>query len=177
MSGNDFPRYRTYYSRLPPPGWRPPGKTATSPVPGTPPGDVPTPAVTSRVPGTPPGDVPNPAVTSHDPCTSPGDVSRRAVASRLPGTVRAARVISFGMAGLGVVVTVVLGALFGAGRAGAAGAGFLCSWLAAGLACRFGDGGRRVRAGAVAVSLAEGVLGLGTAAAQRPPGLPSPPGS
>ncbi|MEV0246530.1 hypothetical protein AB0H76_08090 [Nocardia sp. NPDC050712] len=90
---------------------------------------------------------------------------------RMPGTVRAAQVISFVMAGLGVALTVLQGVVFGAERAGGAAFGFLCAWILAALAVQFGSAGPGTRTAALTLSIVEALIGLGGMAAMQPPGL------
>ncbi|WP_194813971.1 hypothetical protein [Nocardia sp. XZ_19_385] len=89
---------------------------------------------------------------------------------RMPGVVRAARVISFLTAGLGFVLTVLVGMRFGAESAGGMTFGFLFAWIIAIFAFQFGSGGRGVRTTVITLSIIEAVIGLGGMASMQPPG-------
>ncbi|MFI8973666.1 hypothetical protein ACIGO9_12340 [Nocardia asteroides] len=90
---------------------------------------------------------------------------------RMPGSVRAAQVLSFVAAGLGVVLIVATGVVAGAEAAGRATAGSLLFLILGGLAFSFPTGGPGVRTAAIVLGALTTLCGLGSAASGLPPSL------
>lgn len=90
---------------------------------------------------------------------------------RMPGSVRAAQVLSFVAAGLGVVLIVATGVVAGAEAAGRATAGSLLFLILGGLAFSFPTGGPGVRTAAIVLGALTALCGLGSAASGLPPSL------
>ncbi|GGK39178.1 hypothetical protein [Nocardia camponoti] len=94
-----------------------------------------------------------------------------AVPTSMPGTVRAAQVISLIAGALGIVLIIAIGAVGGGEAAGRAVAGFIPFVVLAGLACAYGSGGPATRGWAIGIGALECLCGLGGAASQQAPGL------
>ncbi|MGW6422010.1 hypothetical protein ACWF82_04975 [Nocardia sp. NPDC055053] len=90
---------------------------------------------------------------------------------RMPGSVRAAQVLSFVAAGLGLALIVVFGAMAGGEAAGGAMAGFGPFLVLGGLAFAFPTGGPGIRTTAIVVGGLTALCGLGSTASQMPPSL------
>ncbi|MFI5498592.1 hypothetical protein ACIA5E_05945 [Nocardia asteroides] len=103
--------------------------------------------------------------------TYPGFAGYPQAPVRMPGSVRAAQVLSFVAAGLGVVLIVATGAVAGAEAAGRATAGSLLFLILGGLAFSFPTGGPGVRTAAIVLGALTTLCGLGSAASGLPPSL------
>ncbi|MFD7844731.1 hypothetical protein ACFV4K_17560 [Nocardia sp. NPDC059764] len=88
----------------------------------------------------------------------------------MPGSVRAAQVISSIFGGLGLALTVLAGVIAGAGAAGAMCFGYLFSMILALVAIGFRNGGSGTRTTALVLASIEMVIGLGGMGAKQPPG-------
>ncbi|MFE7722427.1 hypothetical protein ACFU44_25680 [Nocardia rhizosphaerihabitans] len=88
---------------------------------------------------------------------------------RMPGSVRAAQVLAFVAAGLGLALIVVFGAMAGGEAAGRATAGFGPFLVLGGLAFAFPTGGQGIRTTAIVVGCLTALCGLGSTASQMPP--------
>ncbi|MGW4355013.1 hypothetical protein ACWELJ_23305 [Nocardia sp. NPDC004582] len=89
----------------------------------------------------------------------------------MPGSVRAAQVISFIFGGLGLALTVLAGVIAGAGAAGAMCFGYLFPMILALVAIGFRNGSGGTRTTALVLASIEMVIGLGGVGAKQPPGL------
>ncbi|MFD3706822.1 hypothetical protein ACFWUP_27100 [Nocardia sp. NPDC058658] len=90
---------------------------------------------------------------------------------RMPGSVRAAQILSFVAAALGLVLIVLIGAMGGPEALGRATAGFSLFLVLGGLACAFQNGSDGVRIGGIVVGSMTALCGLGSMAGQAPPSL------
>ncbi|CAL9435631.1 hypothetical protein [Streptomyces sp. enrichment culture] len=89
----------------------------------------------------------------------------------MPAAVRAAQVVIFVLAGLGVVHSSLVGAFSGAEAAGKAFAPYLTAWALLVLAFLFPTAGRGVRAAALVLGSVQIVLALGGAVRGTPFGI------
>lgn len=91
--------------------------------------------------------------------------------TKMPSNVLAAQVISFLFGGLGILLTLVVGAAVGAEAAGGVTFGFLFAMIMAAFAFACGRGGNSTRVTLIVLGYIEMVIGLGGMASQNPPGL------
>ncbi|MBD9734961.1 hypothetical protein IGX29_24765 [Streptomyces sp. H28] len=89
----------------------------------------------------------------------------------MPAAVRAAQVVIFALAGLGVVHSALVGAFSGAEAAGRAFAPYLMAWVLLVLAFLFPSAGPGVRIAALVLGSVQIVLALGGAAQGTPFGI------
>lgn len=91
--------------------------------------------------------------------------------TRMPGSVRAAQVMSFLLGGLGVLLIIVAGMTAGAERAGAITAGFMLPIVLSCFAFGFARGGNGIRITAIVLASLEMVFALGSSISGMPPGM------
>ncbi|MFD6159937.1 hypothetical protein ACFWF7_43455 [Nocardia sp. NPDC060256] len=89
----------------------------------------------------------------------------------MPGSVRAAQVVSIIFGALGILLVVVAMALGRYELAGGLIAGFLFAIIIAGFALAFGSAGNGVRTTVIVLASIEALFGLAGIGAQLPPGL------
>ncbi|MET7357211.1 hypothetical protein ABZS76_02060 [Streptomyces sp. NPDC005562] len=91
--------------------------------------------------------------------------------TQMPGTVRAAQIVLWVLAGLTVIGSVILIGAVNPETGGAALGVNICLLVAAGMAFRFGSAGHGIRVTCIVLTSVQIVLGLGGTAAGNPGGL------
>ncbi|GAB2724514.1 hypothetical protein [Streptomyces bullii] len=91
--------------------------------------------------------------------------------SAMPSTVRAAQVVIFVVAGLGLLLTFVVGAASGAEAAGRFFSSYLTAWALLVLAFRYGTAGSGVRVASIVLSAVQILFALGATTNGTPGGI------